>query len=572
MNTRIVFRHALRFTMMAFPSLLLATQIAAPPNSNRAPADPSIVKPVVDCQTLSTADVSSTVGAPTVVTSASPVDDGSATAYCKLQVVIDNYAHLTLNLPLANWTQRLLFGGGPGAQVSPGAMKLDQFVTASWQDLGHRSDTDIFAHDYQARVNAGYRGAHLQVLAAKALIKVFYGQAQKYAYYNACSEPGREGMMLVQRYPEDFDGVGAGCPPINFTINNGIFQGWNVMTNTGADGKPVLTEATLPILHRAVLEQCDAADGVTDGIVSNPFACHPDLKRVECKASQNPSTCLTPAQIHVAEELYRGARDDQGGKLTPSGVLPGSELAWTATIVPGSRNPTEAKDGTSTSIRSMYSDPALAADWDLSQIKFDRATFDATTKLRYLYDATNPDLRGFARAGHKLILWQAMGDTNVLPAQAVLWYTAMRREMGAKQADKFVRFYELPGVYHCGGGDGPVITDLLPALMAWVERGVAPGALAGAHTPRPVRAPQQGAGPPSATPMAPDLTRPIYPYPFTARYTGKGDIGDAANYVMGPAQPAPATLSNWYGSDFYKAGFQKWCTGSSTGLQCKNDP
>jgi feruloyl esterase len=569
MINRLHFLRALKFILATTPVLLLSAQAATPQTTTPQPLNLPVVAPVVDCSAMSSADVSKAVGAATVVSSAIVVDDGKSAAYCKLQIVVDDYARLTLNLPVAAWTQRLLFGGGPGAQVAPGELKLDQFVTASWQDLGHRNDTDILAHNYPYRVNAGYRGAHLQVLAAKALIAKYYGQAQKFSYYNACSEPGREGMMEVQRFPEDFDGVGAGCPPINFTINNGIFQGWNVLTNTGADGKPVITADKLPILHKAILDQCDAADGAQDGIVSDPFVCHPNVTATQCKAGQDPGTCLSAAQVHVAQELYRGAHDDKGGKLTPIGVLPGSELAWTATIVPSGRNPAEARDGTSTSIRSMYSEPALAADWEMGQLKFDRAWFDATTKLRYLYDATNPDLSGFAKAGHKLILWQAMGDTNVLPAHAVLYYTALKQLMGAKTADSFVRFYVLPGVYHCGGGDGPVITNLLPALMAWVERGVAPGALTGAHTPRPAGAPAQGAGNAGGAPPVADLTRPIYPYPFVAKYIGTGDVRDAANYVQGPARPAPANLSDWFGANFYKPGFQQWCTGTSTGLDCK---
>src|SRR5258706_1972620 len=318
-------RRALAFIVATGPALILSAHAATSQAAASQPLNLPVVAPVVDCSAMTSADVSKTVGAATVISSATVVDDGKSAAYCKLQIVVDDYAKLTLNLPVSAWTQRLLFGGGPGAQVAPGTMKLDQFVTAAWQDLGRRNDTDVLAHNYPYRVNAGYRGAHLQVLAAKALIAKYYGQPQKYSYYNACSEPGREGMMEVQRFPEDFDGVGAGCPPINFTINNGIFQAWNVLTNAGADGKPVITADKLPILHKAILDQCDATDGVKDGIVSDPFACHPNVTAAQCKDGQEPGTCLTAAQVHVAQELYKGAHDGKGGKLTPIGVLPGSE-------------------------------------------------------------------------------------------------------------------------------------------------------------------------------------------------------------------------------------------------------
>ena len=533
------------------------------------PLELPAVASVVDCPKMTSADVSQGAGAPTVVTSARIVEDGKSAAFCKLQVTVDDYAKFELNLPVSVWEQRLLFGGGPGAQVGEGAPDTDHFATVSWQDLGHRNHEDFFADNYQYRINAGYRGMHLQVLAAKALIAKFYGQGPRYSYYNACSEPGREGMMEVQRFPEDFDGVAAGCPPINFTVNQGIFEGWNVLTNRGEDGKPILTADKLRILHQAVLEQCDAADGVKDGIISDPLGCHPDVKAVECKVGQDSSTCLTAAQVHVAEELYRGAHDAKGNKLAPIGVLPGSELAWGATIVP-TRNPTEPFDQTTTAIRSQFYVPALPDTWQVSSLKFDRASFDAITRLHYLFDATDPDLSGFARLRHKLILWQGMGDTNVLPAHAVLYYTALQQQMGAKAVDGFVRFYALPGVYHCGSGDGPVVRDFLRPLMLWVERGVAPEALPGVHVPRADRMSPPGAGPGDMPQGTPDLTRPIYPYPYIAQYIGSGSIKDAANYVKGPARPAPPDLALWLGASFYTPHYEKWCSAKGTDMQCKD--
>jgi feruloyl esterase len=554
--------------------LLLAVQGATaltPAAPSPQPLALPVVTPTMDCAALQSSDVSTSVGASTAVVSASVVDDHQSAAYCTVKVTVDNYARFELHLPVAAWTQRLLFGGGPGAQTATG-LKLDQFATVSWEDLGRRPNEDVLANDYSGQVNAGYRGMHLQVLAAKALIARYYGRGARFSYYNACSNPGREGMIEAQRFPQDFDGIGTGCPPINTTVNNGMFTAWNVMTNTGADGQAILTADKLPILHKAVLDQCDAADGARDGIVSDPYSCHPVLTVVQCKPGQNPAQCLTPAQIHVAAELYRGAHDAQGRKLLPGGVLPGSELAWTATIVPGGGRfggPEEARTATEKAIRSHYSLPALPMTWKLADLTFDRASFDATTRLSYLHDGTNPDLSGYAKAGHKLILWMSLADTNVMPHQSVLYYQALQRQMGAKAVDGFTRFYVLPGVYHCGGGDGPVISNLLVPLMLWVERGIAPNALAGAHTPRGPGGMGPGGPPPGTPPAAPDLTRPIYPYPYIAHYIGHGDIRDAANYVRGPARPAPASLSDWPGAKFYRPGYMKWCAATATWLDCK---
>lgn len=558
-------------SMLLFGQAANSQRSATPAPASASTSTPQplalpVVAPSMTCAALQTADVSRPVGSTTVVQSAVVVDDHRSAAYCNVKVVVDDYARFELHLPIAAWTQRLLFGGGPGAQTASG-LKLDQFATVSWQDLGHRENEDVFANNYTAHVNAGYRGMHLQVLAAKALIAKFYGQAPRFSYYNACSNPGREGMIEAQRFPDDFDGIGAGCPPINTTMNNGLFHAWGIRTNSGADGKAILTMDKLPILHQAVLDQCDAADGAKDGIVSDPFACHPVLSQVACKPGQDASKCLTPGQIHVAEELYRGAHDAQGERLTPGGVLPGSELAWTATIVPGGRfgGPDEDRVATAKAIRSHYSLPALPVSWTLNDLTFDRAAFESTTQLSYLHDGTNPDLSGFAKAGHKLIMWMSLGDTNVLPQQSILYYTALRQQMGARAVDGFTRFYLLPGVYHCGGGDGPVISNLLVPLMVWVERGVAPGVLPGAHTPRADGPPQGDA----ARVAAPDLTRPIYPYPYTAKYVGTGDVRDAANWVQGPARPVPVARYDWLGAKYYKSGYMKWCSATATGLDCR---
>ncbi|WP_395396777.1 tannase/feruloyl esterase family alpha/beta hydrolase [Novosphingobium sp. BL-8A] len=559
------------------PLILLSTQVTyadqAAPSGKAAsmvqPLNLQTIAPRSECGSLLSADVSRAAGAPTHVVSAEVVDDHAASPYCAVKVSIDNYAHFELHLPTTAWNQRLLFGGGPGAQTATG-MKLDRFATVSWEDLGRRENEDLLANDYRGQVNAGYRGMHLQVLAAKALIGRFYGQAARFSYYNACSNPGREGMIEAERFPQDFDGIGAGCPPINTTVNNGLFTAWNVMANTGADGQAILTADKLPILHKAVLDQCDAADGVKDDIVSLPYACHPDVTALKCNPGQDPTTCLTPPQIHVVEEIYRGAHDKEGNKLTPGGVLPGSELAWTATIVPGGgrfNGQEEARKGTEKAIRSHYSLPALPVSWKLKDLTFDHATFEATTKYSYLHDGTNPDLSGFAKSGHKLILWMALADTNVMVHQSVLYYEALQRQMGPKAVEGFARFYVLPGVYHCGGGDGPVISNLLEPLMLWVERGIAPGALAGAHVSRGSGM-AQGADPAEAAARTPDLTRPIYPYPYLARYTGKGDIRSDANYVKGAAHPAPAALENWPGAKFYKPGYMRWCTATATSIDC----
>jgi feruloyl esterase len=528
------------------------------------PLDLPAVPPAIDCASVTAADVPEATSASIKITSAAVIDDGRTAPHCRVQAIVDGFAKFEVHLPVSEWKQRFLAGGGPA-----GTVQANGFATMSRQDIGNRGSEDAFANNYQARVDFAYRIVHLQVAAAKAFIAKYYGHGPKFSYYNACSEPGREGMMEVQRFPEDFDGVVTGCPPINDVINNGLFYAWNIRANTRADGTLIITPDKLPLLHQAVLQECDALDGLKDGLVSDPFGCHPKLTEIECKPGQNATSCLTTEQIHSALELYRGAHDDKGKKLEPVGVLPGSELHWTAVIAPNPPLPgrptfSNDRDGTVFALRSEFSDPPLGKSWQLSDLKFDRASFDAFTKLHYLYDATDPDLTAFAKAGHKLIIWQGLADTNVLPAHTVLYYTALQKTMGVQAVDQFVRLYVLPGVGHCGGGDGPFIRDFLTPLQLWVERGLAPDVLPASHVASQAPAAATGAS------AEPNLTRPVYPYPYTSRYRGTGEIHDGNNFVRGPARPAPATLFSWWGANFYKPGYEKWCTAKGTVLECKS--
>ena len=396
---RSLIRCAPALLLITASSILLAAPTAAPAAADAKPLDLPVVGPAIDCAALVSEDISTAVGAQVKIASATVVDDGKTAPFCRVQALIEDYAKFELHLPVSNWTQRFVAGSGPGS-----SQQTNGFVTMSRQDIGHRDDEDAFANNYQLRIDFAYRIVHLEVVAAKTLIARYYNQAPKFSYYNACSEPGREGMMEVQRFPDDFDGAVTGCPPINDTINNGLYEAWNIRTNTRPDGSLIITSDKLPILHQAVLGECDTLDGIKDGIISDPLNCHPKLTEVVCKPGQDTSSCLTTEQVHAALELYRGAHDDKGGKLEPIGVLPGSELQWVMVIAPNPPQPgrprfANDREGTVLALRSEFSDPPLGTTWKLADLKFDRASFDAFTKTRYLYDATNPDLSAFAHAG-----------------------------------------------------------------------------------------------------------------------------------------------------------------------------
>jgi feruloyl esterase len=464
---------------------------AGPPPPQLAPL--SVVAPVTDCAKLMMSDISPAVGAKTHITSAVPVQDGQPAPYCRVLGYVEPAVKFEVRLPLATWTQRYVQTGCGGLcgqlDIRLGndegcyPAQHGELALAS-TDMGHTGGMDgrFGEKDYQLRVDFAYRGVHVTALAAKALIAAYYGRGPKFSYFSGCSDGGREALMEAQRYPQDFNGITAGAPAMNFTTQNTFYHAWNAIKNTGADGSPVLTADKLPILHQAALQACDAADGAKDGLISDPLSCHFDPAVVECKAGQPAASCLTHAQVEVARAIYRGAHDEKGDKLVLSGPLPGSELAWAGVYVPypGDTHIMSAMISTGT-LRYLAYDKNPGAEYQLKDLRFTPAAFAATTHLHNVYDATDPDLSRFRQGGGKLILWHGLADPHISPLNTIAYYTAMNQVMGAAAVKAFARLYLFPGGYHCGGGEGPFNFDLMSTIMAWVEKGSAPFALMASH-------------------------------------------------------------------------------------------
>lgn len=550
-----------------------AQQPVAMANSPRL-ASLAVVAPAVDCESLASVDISAAIGAPTHITSAKAVENGKPASYCAVLGYVEPQIKFEVRLPLKNWTQRFVQGGCGGTCGSIGVRignANDCFpatngeVALASTDMGHSGRGMEFGDDNQQRIDFAYRSIHVTNLAAKALIEKFYGKGPQYSYFSGCSDGGREGLMEAQRYPKDFNGIIAGAAAMHFTTMNTIYHGWPGKVNTAADGKPILTGREAEILHKAVLAQCDAEDGVTDGLVSNPVACHFDPSVTACKPGQDAATCLGPEQVRVAREIYAGAHDSEGNKLAVSGPLVGSELDWAGLYVPATEK--DSAHGGQTAIATMKylvykKNPTGEAA--LADLKFDRKSFEAITELSMLYDSTNPDLKAFATAGGKLIVFHGLADPGNSALNDVSYFNAVGQVMGQAARDKFMRLYLLPGMGHCGGGEGPNSIDLLSPMMAWVESGIAPNGLIASHI-------SMGAGgleSSSAAPPKAGRTRPIFPYPYTAKYTGTGSIDDAKNFVQGPAQPVPADRLKWLGDAFYSSNHEAWCAVEGTAMKC----
>ncbi|GLK87344.1 feruloyl esterase [Pseudomonas turukhanskensis] len=520
-----------------FQALCLLVLSAA---AHAAPPLP-VVQPVMACAALAGFDLSAIGGPGSRVTTAKETTANNS-AVCAVVGVLAPSIGFRLQLPLRTWNQRYLqigCGGFCGHFVSTtfaadGCAPLTSggFATAT-TDMGHQTAGGAFGHDPQQRIDFAYRGVHLTALAAKRLIAQFYRQAPAFSYFSGCSDGGREALMQAQRYPDEFDGILAGAPSLIFVVQNGLYHPWQARANLDDSGKPILLASKLPLLHQAVLKQCDGLDDQIDGLLSDPRACQVDLSVLQCTPGADAATCLSNAEIGAVRRLYDGPRDSATGeRLTIGGPQPGSELAWGLFVPGNAEHPTNSQLVAQEALSAVVFEPNPAEGFRVADLPFDRATLDRLRVTHPLYDASNPDLSAFANAGHKLLLWHGWSDQHITPLNSIAYHEALHRQLGSVQTEAFERLYLLPGMYHCAGGEGPSQLDLLTPLMQWVEQGQAPAGIV-------TQVPGTGA------------SRQVFPYPAVATYDGKGDPKQASSYRAGPALVTPPPV-RWLGEDWLK--------------------
>ncbi|MFV3386738.1 tannase/feruloyl esterase family alpha/beta hydrolase [Pseudomonas sp. NY15364] len=567
----------------------LLVSLASITASASTPEQLDAITPVRSCESLTAIDLTGIAGTGSKLTQAISTNQEG-----KKQCVVEGHLSpsITFNLilPEQGWTQRYLqvgcgglcgrIGLQVGAADGCAPLNAGEFAMAG-TDMGHQDQDGSFGHDQQKRADFAHRAVHLTALASVAVIKAFYGRAPAYRYFTGCSDGGREALVEAQRYPEDFDGIIAGAAALNFQVQNGFYHAWQARANTGEDGKAILVASRLPLLHQAVLKQCDGLDGLEDGLLSDPRACHFDPQELQCKDGQQAETCLSADEVKAAKQLYDGPRDpNTNERLTAGGPQPGSELGWAGVFVPHDRDqPIFSKMIALQALRNLIFDPAPGPDFSLDDLRFEAKTFDLLRARHPLFDATNPDVSAFAATGGKLIIWHGWSDPHISPINSIAYYEAMKAQLGETRTNDFSRLYLLPGVYHCSGGEGPAELDLLTPMMAWVEQGAVPDAIVTRQAPprdRPngfgaplgtpdaagkphfgasgERPPMMPMGGPQDTPgsnLNIGRTRPVYPYPLVAAYNGQGDPQKAENY----RSSAPLVVTQpvqWRGTDFFE--------------------
>jgi feruloyl esterase len=457
-------------------------------------------------------------------------------------------------LPMPDrWSHRLHMIGN-GAYVSNISYKqmiarLDDGDVAVATDTGHSGTNLEFGWHHPERIaDFGYRAVHESVVAAKAVTKAYYDQPARWSYFSGCSTGGYQGLSEAQRYPKDFDGIIAGAPG-NYRTSLTLAFLWNYLANhrPGDDQHPILAPSDLVLINRAVVADCDALDGVRDGVVSDPTQCHFKLTTLLCKPGAASGTCLSQEQIDAAEKIYAGPRDARTDKAIYPGYPFGTEGVMTG---PGDKHPgwsgywSEEADPNEPSRADMFK------YWVFDDPKWNWWTFNwgsdvDTMKARLgpIFDANNSNLAPFSRAGGKLIMFIGWQDPVGTPYEAINYYEAVAKQAGGKAAAQaFARLFMVPGMDHCASGPGatnmstatrdstPPVRDadhdMILALYAWVEQHRAPQSLIATRY-----ADAAGDTPERKRPIA--FQRPICAWPQKPEYRG-GDTRLATSFACTP--------------------------------------
>jgi tannase/feruloyl esterase len=446
----------------------------------------------------------------------SPPGGGQADAYksvpefCRVAATLtpssDSDIKVEVWLPVAGWNQKFqaVGNGGWAGVISYSAMAeavKSRYATAS-TDTGHSSKGGSFALGHPEKlIDFAWRSEHEMTVKAKSIILAFYGNAQQRSYWNGCSTGGRQGLKEAQMFPDDFDGIIVGAP-----ANRNVQKFW-IAHALLRDPASCLPPAKFPLINKAVLDACDARDGLKDGLIEDPTRCKFDPGVLLCKDADGPD-CLTAPQVEAVRKVYTPGRNPRTGKELCGPLAPGSELGW-AVLCEG----LEAYDAIFDQMKYVVLKDSA---WDWRTFDFDRdvARFELPENL--IMNATDPNLGKFFAHGGKMLIYHGWSDQLLSPYTTIEYFKSVQHTLGgASKTANDVRLFMVPGMMHCSGGEGPDTFDKVGTLDRWVEEGKPPDLITASHR----------------TDGKVDRTRPLCPYPQVAKYKGTGSIDDAASFV-----------------------------------------
>lgn len=461
----------------------------------------------------------------------------AVTQYCAVTGYVAPQHQFEMRLPIQEqWNGKFFFsacaafcGVVSGNACNQGLLLGYASVTSNGGHVSSGGFDGIWAaNDPGAQEEFAYRGNHEVTLAAKQIVEAFYGKRPTRSYMGGCSKGGHATLMAALRYPDDFDGIVSAAPVYDFTGKGIIHASWVLQANSDGKGGVLIDGPTTDLVHASVLEACDAGDGAKDGVVGDPLGCRWTPADLACQVGQT-SDCLTPAQVSALTKMYGRPTDKTGTILFPTGHALGAETSeWKQWVIGQGANYQVSQQ-----FMRYLAFEKTPGELEADPLKFDFSRDPAKlARARAVYDATTVDLHAFKARGGKILMWHGWADTSIPAGSSIDYYLRAVNEFGGRSAtDSFFRLFLLPGVHHCAGGDGADRVDTLTLLDKWVDQGTAPEMIVTTQETKGVVS----------------RTRPVYPYPQVARYSGTGNVDDPASWtaVEPTTLPNPAPVP-WY--------------------------
>jgi len=441
-----------------------------------------------------------------------PPDYSSLPAFCRVTAnakpTHDSDINIEVWLPLGtSWNGSFVAYGNGGWTGSISFASLADGVRRGYAtgmtDTGHQGGSARFAMGHPEKlVDFGHRSIHELAVTGKMLTGAFYASEPEHSFWNGCSAGGRQGLKAAQVYPEDFDGIVAGAPGLMWTGR--ATQAIWIAQATSAGHDTALPSEKFSLIHDAVLATCDVLDGAQDGILEDPRQCSFDPATLACSTGDDASSCLSPGQVATVQRIYSDVRNPRTGEVYFPGHEPGSELGWRTMAGANPFGP-----GLDLYRYVVFEDE----DWDFTTLNFD-SHVEQALEADAAADALDPNLKAFYDRGGRIIQYHGWNDPQISPRVSSMYYENVIDTLGEAQVREHHRLFMVPGMAHCGGGEGTSDFDMLDALEEWVATDTAPDSV---HASRIVDG-------------RVDRTRPLCAYPAVARYDGSGSIDEASNF------------------------------------------
>jgi hypothetical protein len=507
----------------------LAPAMSAEKDRHKPPRAP------VSCTELATEPANGLLGNPFIKSVNSNIipATGPNVAYCQVNLLYGTNPEQNINirvgLPLNSvdggtggvegaWNGRTQGIGGGGCAGSLNVIApVNAGYVGSGTDTGHTGGNCEPGVNEDGTYNLQFiqdfirNAISQQVLFSKSIARTYYAEKPAYNYWNGCSTGGRQGYLLAQELGKELDGVLANAPAIYWTRFQ-TAQMWGQIVMKDLVGGPI-PAAKLGQATASAVAACDAADGVTDGVVDDPRTCKFSATANICGTPTAPAAnCLTPQEAEAIDKIWDGPRNAKENKIW-FGLDRGTNLSGLNGTNPFFLGVTQFH----------WNEHDRNFDWrTVSEDGYPQVAQDGSRNIADVTD-TFGDLDTFRHQGGKLLTFVGANDQLIMPRGVIHYYRQMASRYGKhgepdfERLQRFYRLFRAPGVAHCGGGAGPQPQNLFNTLVNWVENGKAPDQILSQIT----------------TGGVVTRTRPLCPYPQTAIYNGSGSTDDASNFHCG---------------------------------------